>query len=67
MSQNPQKPVRKSHVTTERWTKSADDRITRIEQQIDQLENRLQKLTKLVKEKIASEQSSVTYTLKRKQ
>ena len=65
MSQNPQKPVRKSSITTERWTKTADDRIARIEKQINNLESRLQKITAFVKENTPTPQSTVTYTVKK--
>ena len=44
MSKHPLKPLNKSTKTTVKWTKSADDRLLRLERQLDNIEKRLKKI-----------------------
>ena len=66
MSKQPLKPLNKSTTTKVRWTKAADDRLLRIENQLENIEKRLEKI--LVKTKAPDKKASKTiiYTIPRK-
>ena len=63
MSKQPLKPLNKSTKTTVKWTKSADDRLLRIENRLENIEKRLEKI--LVKAKAPDKKASKTiiYTI----
>ena len=66
MTNQPLKPLNKSTITTVKWTKSADDRLLRIEKQLANIENRLKKI--ISKAEQADQQGSkpIVYTISRK-
>ena len=50
MSKQPLKPLNKSTKTTVKWTKSADDRLLRIERQLDNIEKRLKRILSKIRQ-----------------
>ena len=47
MTNQPLKPLNKSTTTTIKWTKTADDRLLRIEKQLDNIEKQLNKIQEI--------------------
>ena len=66
MSKHPLKPLNKSTKTTVKWTKSADDRLLRLEMQLDNIEKRLKKIISKAKQADQQESKSIVYTISRK-
>ena len=67
MSRSPQKPLTKKKETTVKWTKDADNRLLKIEKQIEKIEKKLEYLIKTWSRKTPSEGSStIVYSLKKK-
>ena len=66
MSKQPLKPLNKSTKTTVKWTKSADDRLLRIERQLDNIEKRLKSIISKAKQADQQESKSIVYTISRK-
>jgi len=66
MTKQPEKPINKSVVTTERWTKSADDRLIKLEKQIGQIEKRIQSLFRILDSQSGTKAGSITYTVRRR-
>jgi len=65
MSYKPEKPNVKKAMTTEVWTKTADDRIQRIETLLENLEQRLKKLVTMMNHRKSSS-SGYGYTVGKK-
>ena len=67
MSHNPQKPLTKKKETTVKWTKDADNRLLKIEKQIEKIEKKLEFLISTWSKKNPSKRSStIVYSLKKK-
>ena len=66
MSNQPLKPLNKSTTTTVKWTKTADDRLLRIEKQLDNIEKQLKKIISKKKQSDQQESKSIVYTISRK-
>tara|TARA_B100001750_G_scaffold212485_1_gene194348 strand:- start:105 stop:311 length:207 start_codon:yes stop_codon:yes gene_type:complete len=67
MSHNPQKPLTKKKETTVKWTKDADNRLLKIEKQIEKIEKILESLIREWSKKNPSKRSStIVYSLKKK-
>jgi len=67
MSHNPQKPLTKKKETTVKWTKDADNRLLKIEKQIEKIEKKLESLIREWSKKNPSKRSStIVYSLKKK-
>ena len=67
MSHNPQKPLTKKKETTVKWTKDADNRLLKIEKQIEKIEKILESLIREWPKKNPSKRSStIVYSLKKK-
>ena len=66
MSNQPLKPLNKSTTTTVKWTKTADDRLLRIEKQLDNFEKQLKKIISKNKQSDQQESKSIVYTISRK-
>ncbi len=67
MSNKPQKPLTKKKETTVRWTKNADNRLSKIEKQLEIIEQKLEKLiNKRLTEKESISSSKVVYSLRKK-
>ena len=67
MSHNPQKPLTKKKETTVKWTKDADNRLLKIEKQIQEIEKKLESLIREWSKKNPSKRSStIVYSLKKK-
>ena len=66
MSNQPLKPLNKSTTTTIKWTKTADDRLLRIEKQLDNIEKQLKKIISKNKQSDQQESKSIVYTISRK-
>ena len=66
MSNQPLKPLNKSTTTTVKWTKTADDRLLRIEKQLDNIEKQLKKIISKNKQSDQQESKSIVYTISRK-
>ena len=67
MSHNPQKPLTKKNETTVKWTKDADNRLLKIEKQIEKIEKILESLIREWSKKNPSKRSStIVYSLKKK-
>ena len=67
MSHNPQKPLTKKKETTVKWTKDADNRLLKIEKQIEKIEKILESLIREWSKKKPSKRSStIVYSLKKK-
>ena len=66
MSNQPFKPLNKSTTTTVKWTKTADDRLLRIEKQLDNIEKQLKKIILKNKQSDQQESKSIVYTISRK-
>ena len=67
MSHNPQKPLTKKKETTVKWTKDADNRLLKIEKQIENIEKILESLIREWSKKNPSKRSStIVYSLKKK-
>ena len=66
MSKHPLKPLNKSTKTTVKWTKSADDRLLRLERQLDNIEKRLKKIISKIGQPDQQESKSIVYTISRK-
>ena len=66
MSNQPLKPLNKSTTTTVKWTKTADDRLLRIEKQLDNIEKQLKKIISKNKQSDQQESKTIVYTISRK-
>jgi fructose-1,6-bisphosphatase len=67
MAHNPQKPLTKKKATTVRWTKDADNRLSKIEKQLEIIEQKLEKLiNKRLTETESVSSSKVVYSLRKK-
>ena len=67
MAHNPQKPQTKKKETTVRWTKNADNRLSKIEKQLELIEQKLEKLiNKRLTETESVSSSKVVYSLRKK-
>jgi len=66
MSNQPLKPFNKSTTTTVKWTKTADDRLLRIEKQLDNIEKQLKKIISKNKQSDQQESKTIVYTISRK-
>ena len=66
MSKQPLKPLNKSTKTTVKWTKSSDDRLLRIERQLDNIEKQLKKIISKNKQSDQQESKSIVYTISSK-
>ena len=67
MINQPLKPFNKSTTTTVKWTKSADDRLLRIEKQLANIEKRLKSIISKAKQADQQESKSIVYTISRKE
>jgi len=67
MTNQPLKPLNKSTTTTVKWTKSADDRLLRIEKQLANIEKRLKSIISKAKQADQHESKSIVYTISRKE
>ncbi len=63
MTDNPQKPLTKSTQKTIRWTKTADNRLNKLELQVSNIELKLQKIVK----QIESTSKSTIYSVRKQQ
>ena len=66
MSKHPLKPLNKSTKTTVKWTKSADDRLLRIERQLDNIEKRLKRILSKIGQPDQQKSKSIVYTISSK-
>ena len=66
MSNQPIKPLNKSTTTIVKWTKSADDRLLRIENRLDQIEKRLKSMIAKTGQSDKQKSKSIVYTIPRK-
>ena len=66
MTNQPLKLLNKSTTTTVKWTKSADDRLLRIEKQLANIEKRLKKIISNTKQADQQGSKSIVYTISRK-
>ena len=66
MSKQPLKPLNKSTKTTVKWTKTADDRLLRIERQLDNIEKRLKRILSKIRQPDQQKSKSIVYTITRK-
>ncbi len=66
MSKQPLKPLNKSTTTKVRWTKSADDRLLRIENRLENIEKRLEKILTKTKAPYKKASKTIIYTIPRK-
>ena len=67
MSYKPQKPLTKKKETTVKWTKDADNRLSKIEKQLRIIEKKLESLIKTWSRETPSKSSSkIVYSLKKK-
>ena len=67
MSNKPQKPITKKKATTVKWTKNADNRLLKIENQITKIEKTLENLIKNIstQQKLPN-QSRIIYSIRKK-
>ena len=63
MSKQPFKPLNKSTTTKVRWTKSADDRLLRIENRLENIEKRLEKILTKAKAPDKKASKTIVYTI----
>jgi len=67
MSNKPQKPLTKKKEITVKWTKNADNRLSKIEKQLETIEQKLEKLiNKRLTETESKSSSKVVYSLRKK-
>lgn len=67
MSHKPQKPLTKKKETTVKWTKDADNRLLKIEKQVEKIEKKLETLIKTWSPETPSKSSSnIVYSIKKK-
>ncbi len=67
MSHKPQKPLTKKKKTTVKWTKDADNRLLKIEKQVEKIEKKLETLIKTWSPETPSKSSSnIVYSIKKK-
>ena len=66
MTNQPLKPLNKSTTTTVKWTKSADDRLLRIEKQLANIEKRLKRILSKIRQPDQQKSKSIVYTITRK-
>lgn len=66
MAKEPQKPLNRSTTTTVKWTKSADDRLLRIEHRLENIEKRLEKILKKVEPSGKKTSQTIVYSIPRK-
>ena len=67
MSNKPQKPLTKKIETTVKWTKNADNRLSKIEKQVEIIEQKLETLiNKKSKERSSKPSSKIVYSLRKK-
>ncbi len=64
MTKTPEKPLVKSSTTTEVWTKSADNRIARIEKRVENIEKHLTKMVEQLK-RTQSSAGSYGYSIRK--
>ena len=67
MINQPLKPLNKCTTTTVKWTKSADDRLLRIEKQLANIEKRLKSIISKAKQADQQRSKSIVYTISRKE
>ena len=63
MSKQPLKPLNKSTTTKVRWTKSADDRLLRIENRLENIEKRLENIRTNAKAPYKTPSKTIIYTI----